>query len=359
MVWVEAIDGWLVLARETAVEVMRDAATFTVDDPRFTTGRVVGPSMLSLDGADHARHRAPFVAPYRRGQLGELESWIGHEARRLIDSVRPAGQAELRTSFAGPLATATIHRSLDLVDTDPDDLLDWYQAIVGAVSDLSEGLDARSEAADAMASLRAAVARTIAARPDSMLTGARATLSADEVAQNAAIVLFGAIETAEGMIANALWHLLGTPGLVERVRETPTLVAAVVEESLRLEPAAAAVDRYATVDFTIEGAEIAAGDLVRVSLAAANRDPTVFRRPDEFLVDRPDARKHLAFASGPHLCIGLLLARIETIAAVQAVLGGLPYARLDDDRSDPPTGLIFRKPRRVTATWARDGHTTG
>ena len=63
--WLPVLDGWLVTRHDLAVAVMRDADTFTVDDPRFSTAQVVGPSMLSLDGDDHARHRAPFAAPFR------------------------------------------------------------------------------------------------------------------------------------------------------------------------------------------------------------------------------------------------------------------------------------------------------
>src|SRR3954447_25654987 len=67
--WVPAIDGWLVTRRDLALEAMRDASRFTVEDPRFTTARVVGASMLSLDGAEHARHRAPFTEPFRLGEV--------------------------------------------------------------------------------------------------------------------------------------------------------------------------------------------------------------------------------------------------------------------------------------------------
>ena len=62
---VPELDGWLVTRRDLALSVMRDAETFTVDDPRFSTAQVVGPSMLSLDGDHHTRHREPFAAPFR------------------------------------------------------------------------------------------------------------------------------------------------------------------------------------------------------------------------------------------------------------------------------------------------------
>src|SRR5919198_198459 len=63
--WLRVLDGWLVTRRDEALRVMRDAATFTVDDPRFSTGQVVGPSMLTLDGAEHAKHREPFARQFR------------------------------------------------------------------------------------------------------------------------------------------------------------------------------------------------------------------------------------------------------------------------------------------------------
>ena len=63
--WLPCLDGWLITRHDLALEAMRDAATYTVDDPRFSTAQVIGPSMLSLDGAAHTAHRAPFVSPFR------------------------------------------------------------------------------------------------------------------------------------------------------------------------------------------------------------------------------------------------------------------------------------------------------
>ena len=125
---------------------------------------------------------------------------------------------------------------------------------------------------------------------------------------------------------------------------------AAVEESLRLEPAAAVVDRYATRDVALGGARIAAGDLVTVSLAGAGRDPAVFGDPDTFDVRRPNARLNLAFAHGPHFCLGAHLARLEAHAAVRAVLT-LPELRLDPAHPASPRGLVFRKPPSLRVRW--------
>src|SRR5581483_9582654 len=69
--WIPALDAWLVTRRDAALHVMREAATFTVDDPRFSTGQVVGPSMLTRDGDEHARHRAPFADALRLAAVRE------------------------------------------------------------------------------------------------------------------------------------------------------------------------------------------------------------------------------------------------------------------------------------------------
>ena len=332
--WLPAIDGWLVTRRDLALAAMRDAEAFTVQDPRFTTAQVVGPSMLSLDGPEHDRHRAPFVDPLRLGAVrATLAEAVREEAGLLLDALEPAGEAELRRGFAGPLAAAVVTRSLGLSHADTGAVLGYYDAIVGAVSDLSAGHPARPEAAEAMAALA-----------DALRLDAGGALSEEEYVSNAAVMLFGGIETTEGMIANAVVHLLA-----HGARDAP--LQAVVEESLRLEPAAAAIDRYATADAELGGAQIAAGELVRISITAANRDPATFPDPDRFDPERENARRHLAFAGGPHVCVGMHLARLEAHTALELLLERLPRLRLDPARPPEIRGLVFRKPPELSVEW--------
>lgn len=116
---VDAVGGWLVTGYAAAVAVMRDATTYTVDDPRFSTGRVVGPSMLSTDGAEHHRHRRPFAAAYRPSRVEQAYAAATRTlADDLLDRVRPQGSADLRPTLAGPLSVRVMARVLDLVDVD-------------------------------------------------------------------------------------------------------------------------------------------------------------------------------------------------------------------------------------------------
>jgi cytochrome P450 len=369
--WLPALGGWLVTSRELALRVLRDSATFTVDDPRFSTARVIGPSMLSLDGAEHKRHRDPFAEAFRRsGTQPPMEQFIEHETRRLVVALAAAGRAELRRGLAGPLAVAIVAQALGLGDTDPAQILAWYDQIVGAVSALAgesgQGVGAEGEAGAARRGGRAVSAggreafRLLAGRLEQVISGHGGSLLAaaagagglasGEVVSNAAVVLFGGIETTEGMICNAVLYLLDHPAEFQAVRADHRLIAGAVEESLRMEPAAAVVDRYATRDVLLAGAHIRRGDLVTVSLAGAGRDPAFFPDPDRFDVSRPNARQHLAFAHGPHFCLGADLARLEATAAVAALLR-LPGLRLDPGRREGPRGVVFRKPPALHVLW--------
>ncbi|HEY7429898.1 MAG TPA: cytochrome P450 [Streptosporangiaceae bacterium] len=435
--WLPALNGWLVTRRDLALQVMRDAATFTVDDPRFSTARVVGPSMLSLDGAAHARHRAPFAPGFSRPAVdASLGAFADAQADALVAWLRPAGAADLRRSLAGPLAVAVVARALGLDDAEPATVLSWYLGIVGAVSALtgqpggdgadrsppgphppgstspdrsaptspdrsaptgpdrsaSSGntldgsgaalrsfpapgsspasgsspapADAVRAGAEAFASLSASLRSALARNHESLLAHAASTsaladgqpgsssgaLTEDEVISNAAVLMFGGIETTEGMIANAVLHLLTHPAQLALVRQNPSLVRSAVDESLRLEPAAAFVDRYATADAQLGGADVRRGDLVSVSLAGAGRDPAVFSEPDTFDVRRPNAHQHLAFAHGPHFCLGVHLARLEAAAGVRAALT-LPGLRLEPGAPSAPRGLVFRKPPELRVRW--------
>jgi cytochrome P450 len=229
-------------------------------------------------------------------------------------------------------------------------VLGWYERIVASVSGIAAGSEPTAEGAAAFEDLARAIEGALDG--DSLVAAAASVdggLSRDEVVSNAAVLMFGGIETTEGMIANALLHLLTNPGELARVRAEPSLVPGAVEESLRLEPAAATIDRYATRDVEFGGAPIRAGDLMTISIAAANRDPSAFADPDRYDVTRENARLHLAFAHGPHVCIGMHLARLEAHAAVGRVLERLPELQLAEPAA--PTGLVFRKPPELRVTW--------
>lgn len=289
------------MTHEEALRILRDPERFTVDDPRFSTARIVGRSMLSTEGAEHDRHRAPFTAMFKADRVRALEPWVTAEAHRLVDAFADRGEAELMSEYAFPLSAATMGHILGL-DVPVEQVLSWYADIVAAtVGEIPE-----QQGRSAFAELSAAAG----------LEG--------EQAGNAGVLLFGGIETTAGMIGNAVWHLLThAPARAEPAR--------VLEESLRLEPAAAVVDRY----------EAGGGPQVVVSLREANRDPAVFPDPGRFDPERANVKRHLAFAAGPHVCLGMHLARLEGRVALSVLQQRTADMALK--RQVVPRGTVFRR----------------
>ncbi len=354
--WVPALGAWFVTRRDLALQVMRDPGSYTVDDPRFSTAQVVGPSMLSLDGAEHRSHRDPFARPFRLDAVTtRFAEIVEREVDRLIALIELDGSADLRAGLAGPLSVEVMVQALGLEETDPVEALAWYSAIVAEVTAITAGAASDGSGKDAFARLRASVEPALDRDPARSLVAAAASeaggLSREQVASNAAVLLFGGIETTEAMIANAFLHLLANDTERALVQADSKLLAGAVEESLRLEPAAAVIDRYATRDMELAGVPIRQGDLVTLSLAGANRDPGVFADPDRFDVRRDNVNLQVGFAHGPHVCLGMHLARLETRVTLGRALERLPNLRLDPERPSAARGLVFRKPPSLWVLW--------
>jgi cytochrome P450 len=161
------------------------------------------------------------------------------------------------------------------------------------------------------------------------------------------LLLPAGAETTYRSSSNLLFGLLSRPEQLAALRDDRGLMAQAIEEGLRWEPPLTGISRMCTVDTEVCGVRIPAGANVSVVLGSANRDESRYERPDEFDIFRPQ-RQHMAFAFGPHRCLGMHLARMETEVALNAVLDRLPGLRLDPAAHDVHiTGRGFRAPRSL------------
>jgi cytochrome P450 len=144
-------------------------------------------------------------------------------------------------------------------------------------------------------------------------------------------LLVAGTETTRNLLANAVLRLATEPALFARLQQRPDDVVPFIEESLRLDPPLTFLLRQCTEPVRIADVDFDAGTHLAFGLAAANRDEAVFDEPDVFDVDRANARSHLAFGDGPHICPGAALARLEARVAIQALLAHATSITLDDD----------------------------
>ena len=127
-------------------------------------------------------------------------------------------------------------------------------------------------------------------------------------------------ETTRHLIGNLLWRVSRDPDLFATLENDPSLIPAAVEESLRLDPPVKFLIRNCMIDAEVSGVAIAAGEKVAFGLGSANRDPSQFDDAETFRLDRSEARSHLSFGGGPHVCPGAALARLEARVALQVFL---------------------------------------
>jgi len=159
-------------------------------------------------------------------------------------------------------------------------------------------------------------------------------LTSAELVAAGIVLLFAGHETTANLIGNGLLALLNHPDQMISLRENPALMTLAVEEMLRWDAPVQRARRVCTVDFDLGGQHIVAGQGVMAFIGAANHDPEYFRDPDEFDIERENARKHLSFGHGIHACLGAPLSRIEAPVAIAAVLDAFPKLSLNPDR-DP------------------------
>jgi cytochrome P450 len=158
-------------------------------------------------------------------------------------------------------------------------------------------------------------------------------------------------ETTANTLTNGIYWLLRNPEQWERVQREPELIPTATEEIIRYDVATrAAGPRFAVDDTELGGMPIRRGDMVKVCIHAANHDPAVFERPDEFEVDR-SPNPHLSFATGPHVCLGNALARVEIQSALEAILERLPGLRLAGE-AEWQSSFVIRGLKALPVTWS-------
>ncbi len=348
--WVPAIGQWLVTSRDLAMDVLRDHERFRTDEATSPIRDTFGAQMLSTEGDDQRRYKSACAPPFNARAVDASRALVEQIVGEQAGALPASGSVELRVAYAAPIALATIARVIGLPAALDAQLRAWYDTFADALANYEADATTRTRAHAAVRAFHAAIAPRLAvpAADDRSLLAelARAhprLLDDGEIGANALIVLFGGIETTEGLIANALWALLQHPEALARARASDDDLALAIEESLRWEPAVQTATRYAARDVTLAGADIPRGAVVQCMLGAMNRDPAHVHDPDRYDPWRSDAPTHTAFGFGRHYCLGAALARLEARLAIRALLDRSPTLALDHDRARPPAGHEFRK----------------
>jgi cytochrome P450 len=355
--WVPALGGWLVTSHALARDLLSRRHEFTVWAEPNLVRASLGVMMLTTDGDEHARQRRPFEAPFGvRPVRRSFAEPVGRRVGALLDELAPRGRCELVEEFAAPFAIGVAGDVLGLSLDDVARVQGFYEAFAGAmVYDGDPEPQRRADAARAEldAILLAELERS-RAQPDNSITSAVANdpargLSDAEIVAQLRVILFGAIETVESTLANAVLLLLRSPDQLAVVRTEPDCLGNAIEEGMRLIPPVAFIERWTAVPCSLGAVDLGAGEFVGVSTVAANRDPDVFSAPEQFDVRRANARHHLTLSHGHHHCLGFNLGRMQCQLALAALFERLPG--LEIAHAPEPAGFAFRRPAALELRW--------
>jgi cytochrome P450 len=340
--------GVTVLGYDECQTVLTHPDTFSSSIYEQIMGPVMGRTLLELEGAQHRASRALVSPSFRTALLerwrGELVEVVVHE---LIDRFAPRGRAELSREFTFAFPVQVIARIMGLPRQDYLRFQRLSIELLNVVYDWDRGLAASVSLKAYLTEILAERRRSpqddlISTLAESEIDGAR--LTDDEIFAFLLLILPAGVETTYRASGNLLVALLTEPALLDQLRADRSMLRGAFEEALRWEPPITTVVRRAVRDCELGGIAIPAGTHVSVSVAAANRDPTRYPHPDRFDPTRKNIA-HLTFGGGPHLCLGMHLARMEAVVAVNALLDRLPDLRLDRNAPTPHVvGVAFRSP---------------
>jgi len=336
-----------------------EAATFSSSIHNETIGQVWGETLLGMDGDKHRRYRGLIAQAFRRKAIdGWRDEVIVPVVAGLIDRFAARGSADLVSELTMLFPVYVIAEMLGLPREDVPKFTAWAADTIAIFSDPAPALAASHALNDYLHEHIAAHRATPREDLIGLLVAAEMEgqrLTDQEIVNFCRILLPAGAETTYRSTSNLLYGLLHNPEQLTDLVANPALLANAIEEGLRWEPPLTALNRLSTEPTEVSGVPVPAGAIVACNISGANRDPKRFPDPDRFDIHR-DAQGHIAFAYGPHLCIGMHLARYETQVAVGSLLERCRDLRLDPQRPTPEIrGIGFRAPGALNVVFTPEG----
>jgi len=289
---------------------------------------------VEIDPPLHSKYRSLLAPVFAPARIGALETEIRAICTDLIDSFIEKGECEFITQLAQPLPTRMFVKMLGIPPDEADTFKHWNHAILHGVADDPDGTKRAATGQAARSRLRELLELRKRQRSDdiiSILIDSEVdgeSLDDEHLLDIAYLLFLAGLDTVQGAVGFQFAFLASHPEHRDRLVADPPLIPEAIEELLRWESVVIA-GRVATHDFEYEGFTFKKGDRVVLVDRAADRDPRAFDDPDAVNFDRTGMR-HVAFAVGPHRCVGSHLARLEMKVVHEEMHRRIPDYRLKE-----------------------------
>jgi cytochrome P450 len=295
-------------------------------------GELAPPSMIGTDPPIHTRLRSLVNKAFTPRIVSRLEPRLYKVANQLLDDALDQGEVDLVEALTYPLPVVAIAEIIGVPPADRERFKEWSDAAVATLGvgffapPSVEQITQQRAVRDEMQAYFVPLAEERRKHPqDDLLTGLveaeheGSKLDHQEMLSMLVLLLVAGNETTTTLIGNAVLELLDHPGELKRLRDDPALMPRAIDEVLRFSSPVQFDPRRLTADSEVAGVRLHENDLVLAWLGSANRDESIFERPDVFDVGR-ERNPHLAFGYGTHHCLGHNLARLEATVAISCLL---------------------------------------
>ncbi|MDB5631139.1 MAG: cytochrome [Tardiphaga sp.] len=358
-VFVPAANLTLVTRFEDIVSIERDPATFSSDNPASLVNKVMGPTFMRKDGAEHAAGRKAIEPSFRPGMI--KEHWspkFAEICERLVVALSAAGEADLFTALAAPMASLSLMEMIGFKEMPWPTLALWSQSLIDGAGNYSRDADIERKAMEAGAGIDAAIDAALdhhRAHPNpsilSSMVHATPPMPIEAIRANIKVIIGGGLNEPRDAILTLTLGLLTNSAQKASVLATPELWPTAFEEAVRWISPIGMYPRRVTREVDLSGVTLPEGLQIGLCVGAANRDDRRFADPDRFDISRP-RQSHLAFGAGAHFCAGTWVSR-QTVGriVVPMLFERLANLRLCDEAPPLLRGWVFRGPVSLPVRW--------
>ncbi len=331
---------WVLTRYQDVYDVSRDAETFTSHDEAFLIWDFEGEQLarqqvnfMGMKPADHRAVKHVLVPPFSPKAMKDMEPIVEQLAKEIVDGIANGSGCEFVFEVASKLPVYTFCELMGI----PDGLRERVVELGNAVADVESRGQRDDDPMQELFTIASSLAEEKRQNPDDSLMSLLVhsdmlALEPMNIGQFFVVFAVAGHETTRSTAAYFIYLMNRHPEQYQLLLgDVDKHLGNAIEEVLRYASPTTNFRRTATVDTEIGGQPVKAGDKIYLSYPAANRDPDVFENPHVFDITRANACKHLAFGTGPHVCLGARLARMELHALLKEIVTRVPDIRIVGD----------------------------
>lgn len=335
--------------------VFTDNVTYSTRCYEDVVRPLQGPTILEMQEPEHAVYRRLHEFAFARSSMRRWETeLVGPLVDRTITKLREGKRADLVDSVFMPIPVRVIAALLGLPESDIGEFHRLAIELLGFRADMQTALRASATMKEYFVGILADHRKSprddmVSVLAEAEIDGVK--MSDEQIYGFMRNLLPAGAETTSRSTASLGYALLTHPDQLDAVRADRALLPQAIEEGIRWETPLLNFMREVTRDAELSGVAMPEGATLMLNLGSANHDETRWEKPEKFNVFR-DRKPHIGFAHGAHVCLGMHLARLESMKIFNALFDELPGLRLDSDAAEPyVSGVMFRSPPRLDVVW--------